>query len=88
MPKYQEFVFDDAKREFGAYAFRFANPTVPEGQAVKAVIPMMNGSIGGTQVIAGTLFVTVLLSFGGFYLLRFADNFAATSKFSQPLPEG
>ena len=41
LKQYQEFVFDDAKRDFGAYAFRFANPSVPEGQAVKAINPMM-----------------------------------------------
>lgn len=48
-PQYKEFVFDDAKKEFGVYAFRFANPSVPEGQAVKASIPIMglDGSVGG-----------------------------------------
>jgi hypothetical protein len=38
---YKPYVFEDEKRDFFRYAFRFANDEIPKGQAVKAGIPIM-----------------------------------------------
>ena len=83
-------MFDDAKREFGAYAFRFANPSVPEGQAVKASIPMFTAqdSLSGPPLFSAITIASLIILVGGGFLSKVADGLLTKSKFAQPLPVG
>ena len=57
-PKIQEFVFDDAKADFGKWAFRFANGSITDAPA--AALPITK-AYEGEMGFAGNLFAITFI---------------------------